>query len=149
MSPGAHHPETLFSQEEVMVMPKVLLVDDEGPFVQSLAERLAIRGVAADIVTDGHEALEYVTRHAPVVVVMDMVMPGIDGTEVLKQIKRISPRTQVILLTGRGSVEDGIEAMRHGAFDYLLKPVMVEDLLEKIHEAAQGSRSAPTQAAEK
>jgi len=116
---------------------KALLVDDEMDFVSTLAERLSLREVDAAVVTDGYEALDYINRHKPPVVVLDVMMPGLSGLEVLTQIKNTYPAIQVILLTGRGLTKDGIEGMRRGAFDYMVKPVKIEELLEKMHQAAE------------
>ncbi len=118
-----------------MTQFKALLVDDETEFVSTLAERLGLRGVEAIVASDGFEALELLSQHAPPVVVLDVMMPGLGGLEVLKQIKRQRPKTQVILLTGRGLSKDGIEGMRLGAFDYMVKPVKIEGLLEIMQDA--------------
>lgn len=116
---------------------KALLVDDEEDFVTTLAERIALRGIKAATVTSGEEALERIESDPPKVVVVDVIMPGMGGLEVLKQIKSSHPEIQVILLTGRGSTKEGIEGMRLGAYDYLMKPIKIEDLMTKIKEAAQ------------
>lgn len=118
-----------------MAVFNALLVDDEMDFVSTLAERLRMRDVNADIATDGYEALEYIERHKPPVIVLDVMMPGLNGLEVLTQIKSRHPELQVILLTGRGLTKDGIEGMRRGAFDYLVKPIKIEDLMEKMNAA--------------
>lgn len=114
---------------------KVLLVDDEEEFVHTLAERLQLRGIDALCATEGEEALERIEADPPQVVVLDVLMPGIGGLEVLKRIKGIHPEIQVILLTGRGSEKDGMEGTRLGAFDYLMKPLKIEDLIKKMREA--------------
>ena len=119
---------------------KVLLVDDEEEFVSTLAERLQLREIEAIVATDGNEALRVIDTDKPPVVVLDVIMPGIGGLDVLQQIKRRSPQTQVILLTGRGSTKEGIEGMRMGAFDYLMKPVKIEGLIRKMNEAFQLSK---------
>ncbi|MBW1887099.1 MAG: response regulator [Deltaproteobacteria bacterium] len=119
---------------------KVLLVDDEEEFVSTLAERLQLREIEAIVATDGNEALRVIDTDKPPVVVLDVMMPGIGGLDVLQQIKRRSPQTQVILLTGRGSTKEGIEGMRMGAFDYLMKPVKIEGLIQKMNEAFQVSK---------
>lgn len=123
-----------------MATYKALLVDDEMDFVSTLAERLGLRDVDAAVATDGYEALEYIDRHKPPVVVLDVMMPGLNGLEVLAQIKNKHPGVQVILLTGRGLTKDGIEGMRRGAFDYMVKPVKIEELLEKMNQAAEKAR---------
>ena len=116
-----------------------LLVDDEFDFVSTLAERLQLRGVKTIVCTDGVEALELIDQHRPPLVVLDVMMPGMGGLEVLKLIKARYAGTQVILLTGRGLTKNGIEGMRMGAFDYLVKPVHIEELLQKMNEAVESA----------
>jgi DNA-binding response OmpR family regulator len=112
----------------------VLLVDDEVEFVQTLAERLQLRGFDIRTAGDGEEAISQMANSLPDLVVLDVMMPGLGGLEVLKQIKTEHPKIPVILLTGRGSTADGIEGMRLGAFDYLMKPIDIDELIQKIHE---------------
>jgi two-component system OmpR family response regulator len=119
---------------------KVLLVDDEEEFVSTLAERLRLRDIMTLVATDGDQALQIMDTDKPPVVVLDVMMPGIGGLDVLQQIKRRHPQTQVILLTGRGSTKDGIKGMRLGAFEYLMKPVKIEGLIETMNEALQTSK---------
>ena len=119
---------------------KVLLVDDEEEFVTTLAERLQIRNILTLVATDGEQALQAMETDRPPVVVLDVMMPGLSGLDVLKQIKRDHPATQIILLTGHGSTRDGIKGMRLGAFDYIMKPVQIEDLIQKMNEAFEASK---------
>ena len=119
---------------------KVLLVDDEEEFVTTLAERLQIRNILTLVATDGEQALQVMETDRPPVVVLDVMMPGLSGLDVLKQIKRDHPATQIILLTGHGSTRDGIKGMRLGAFDYIMKPVQIEDLIQKMNEAFEASK---------
>ena len=114
---------------------KALLVDDEEEFVTTLAERLQMRGIEAQAVTDGEEALSLIEKAPPQVVILDVMMPGLGGLEVLEQIRRRNPAVKVILLTGRGSTKEGIEGMHLGAFDYMMKPVQIEELIAKMKEA--------------
>jgi len=114
---------------------KVLLVDDEEEFVNTLAERLQLRGFQVLTSTDGEAALRVVNEDGPQVVLLDVMMPGLGGLEVLQQIKSAHPNIQVILLTGRGSTREGIEGMRQGAFDFLMKPIKIEELMEKMKAA--------------
>ena len=116
---------------------RVLLVDDEEEFVSALSERLELRGIEVDSALNGEDALAIMVEKTFEVVILDVMMPGLGGLEVLKQIKSAYPNTQVILLTGHGATKEGIEGMRLGAFDYLMKPVDIEEMLEKMKEAAR------------
>jgi DNA-binding response OmpR family regulator len=118
---------------------KVLLVDDEVEFVRTLAERLQIRGIQALVATDGAEALQVVEEEMPQVVVLDVMMPGLGGLEVLHRLRENRPDIKVILLTGHGSTKEGIQGMRLGAFDYLMKPVRIEELILKMSEAYEAA----------
>lgn len=118
---------------------RVLLVDDEEEFVTTLAERLQLRGIQAMVATTGEEALQVMASSRPPVVVLDVMMPGMGGLDVLRQIKATHPDTQVLLLTGRGSTKEGIEGMNLGAFDYLMKPVQIEELINKMTAALQAA----------
>ena len=126
-----------------MTTLNALLVDDEEEFVTTLCERLALRGIKARVATDGEQALREVEADPPDVMGLDVMMPGLKGTEVLRRVKAQHPRVQVILLTGHGSAKDGIEGMKLGAFDYLMKPLKIEDLLAKLTEAGQLAQSLP------
>lgn len=121
---------------------KILLVDDEHEFITTLAERLELRGIAARVVFDGESALLAVAEDEPHVMVLDVLMPGIKGLEVLERVKRSNPRVQVLLLTGHGSTRDGIEGMRLGAFDYMMKPLNIDTLIEKMDSAIDYARKA-------
>ena len=121
---------------------KVLLVDDEEEFVTTLAERLQLRGIQALIATDGEGALRLIEDDPPQVVILDVLMPGLGGLEVLKRIKRENPKISVILLTGRGSTKEGREGMRMGAFDYLIKPLNIDELIKKMQEAVESPDQA-------
>jgi DNA-binding NtrC family response regulator len=115
---------------------RVLIVDDEKPFVDTLVNRFNKRNIDTTGVLSGEEALELMKEKLFDVVILDIKMPGgMDGIETLREIKRIQPLSEVILLTGHGSVETSIEGMKLGAFDYILKPVKLEDLLVKMAEA--------------
>jgi DNA-binding response OmpR family regulator len=114
---------------------KVLLVDDEEEFVATLAERLELRGIRSFTATQGDNALQLVEKERPDAVVLDVMMPGLGGLEVLKRIKEGWPEIQVVLLTGRGSTTEAEDGLRLGAFDYLIKPLRIEELIRKIKEA--------------
>jgi two-component system, OmpR family, response regulator len=114
---------------------KILLVDDEREFVTTLAERLELRNMKVTTAMDGESALGLVENDPPQVVVLDVMMPGLGGLEVLERIKAINPKIQVILLTGHGATKDGIRGMQLGAFDYLIKPIDIDELIKKLNEA--------------
>ena len=116
---------------------RVLLVDDEEDFRVTLAKRLQKRELEVVAVESGRQALEAVKGQPPDVVVLDVKMPGMDGLETLRELKQINPLIEVIMLTGHASVESGIEGMRLGAFDYLMKPCDINDLVLKIGDAYQ------------
>ena len=116
----------------------VLVVDDEQDFLETLVNRLKKRSIDAIGVMSGEAALEEIKKKPFDVVILDIKMPGgMDGIEALREIKKIQPLAEVILLTGHASVETSIEGMKLGAFDYLLKPVKLEELLKKIAEALE------------
>ncbi len=119
-----------------MTQMNVLLVDDETEFVTTLAERLELRGMTVRTAADGESALAMVADAAPDIIVLDLMMPGIGGMETLKRIKTSHSEIPVILLTGRGSTKEGIEGMRQGAFDYMMKPINLDQLLVKLEEAS-------------
>ena len=114
---------------------KVLLVDDEEKFVEALSERLQMRDMENETVYDGEEALSFVDDREPDVMVLDLKMPGIDGMEVLRRVKKKFPAIQVIILTGHGTDRDEEESRRIGVFDYLKKPVDIELLVSRIKAA--------------
>jgi len=113
----------------------VLLVDDEGEFLDTLVKRIQKRNVNAKGVRSGEEALAFLGKNPVDVVVLDVRMPGMDGIETLRALKRQYPLTEVIMLTGHASLEVAIEGMELGAFDYLMKPVEIDDLLYKLQDA--------------
>jgi DNA-binding NtrC family response regulator len=119
----------------------VLVVDDEEDLLETLVNRLNRRTIRTHGVTSGEEALKVIKEKPIDVVILDIKMPGgMDGIETLREIKKINPLCEVILLTGHGAVETGIEGMSLGAFDYILKPVRLEELLPKIAEAVEKKR---------
>ena len=114
----------------------VLVVDDEQDFLETMVNRLNKRDIKTTGVLSGEKALEEVKKRLFDVILLDIKMPGgMDGIETLREIKKIQPLAEVILLTGHASVETSIEGMKLGAFDYLLKPMKLEDLMEKLAEA--------------
>lgn len=114
---------------------RVLIVDDEEKFTQPLAERLRLRDYDATTSQSGEEAVTQVKKYNYDVVILDVLMPGMDGIETLRNIKKIKPLTEVIMLTGHATVETAIEGMKLGAMDFLMKPCETEDLVSKIQKA--------------
>ena len=117
------------------VPPKILLVDDEKDFVETLSERLRTRNLESSVVYDGEQALEFVKKDAPDVMVLDLMMPGINGIEVLRKVKNEHPNVEVIILTGHGSKHEEETAEDYGAFAYLRKPVNIDLLARVMNEA--------------
>jgi DNA-binding NtrC family response regulator len=118
--------------------PNILVVDDEGDFLETLMNRLKKRHIAAMGCASGEEAVRLARDNPFDVVVLDIKMPGgMDGIETLREIKKLQPGAEVILLTGHASLETSAEGMRCGAYDYLLKPIKLEDLLEKLAQALE------------
>ena len=117
----------------------VLIIDDEEELVSALVERLEFRGFNADGATNAEDALKLVKEKEFDAVVLDVKMPGMDGLDIMKKIKHTKPNLQVILISGHGSASLGEEGIREGAFDYLMKPVDIENLVVKINEAIQSN----------
>lgn len=118
------------SKEEI----KILLVDDEKQFVDTLAERLAMRGFSARVAYDGPQALKAVEDPTDVIV-LDLRMPGMDGFEVLRSVKKSNPQVQVIILTGHGGDAEEQTDYRMGAYNFLKKPMDIDELLNSIRMA--------------
>jgi DNA-binding NtrC family response regulator len=116
--------------------PRVLIVDDEAELVSALQERLELRGFHATGVLNGADALAHLAASACDVVLLDVKMPGLGGLAVIQKIKSEHPDLQVVLLTGHGSAHDAEEGMRLGAFDYLMKPIQIADLVRVLRAAA-------------
>ncbi len=116
---------------------RMLLVDDEDDFRTTLANRLKLRKIDVTDVGSGGEAIELVKQKPFDVAVIDVKMPGINGIETLNEIKRLQPAIEVIMLTGHASIESGMEAMKLGAYDYVMKPCDIDELLIKTGDAYQ------------
>ena len=113
----------------------VLLVDDEEQFLKVLSQRMEGRGLKVDTSTSGEEALKRVQGKEFDAIVLDLAMPGMSGIETLKRIRSENPDVQIIMLTGHGSVEKGVEAIKEGAVDFLEKPADLSKIMEKVAEA--------------
>ena len=114
---------------------RVLVVDDEEQFVEQLTERLQLRDYDVTACFSGEQAIEKLKKFNFDVVILDVAMPGMDGIETLRELKKLKPLTEVIMLTGHATVESAIEGMKLGAFDYLLKPTKTDDLVLKVDSA--------------
>ena len=113
----------------------ILLVDDEEQFLKVLSQRMEGRGIKVDTSTSGEEALKKVEKKDFDAIILDLAMPGISGLETLERIRSQNPDVQIIMLTGHGSVEKGVEAMKAGAVDFLEKPADLNKIMAKIAEA--------------
>jgi two-component system OmpR family response regulator len=120
---------------------RVLLIDDEEELVATLEERLGMRGIRAETATTVEQALELVRRSEFDVVVVDLKMPGLEGTEIVDRIRALRPRTGVLMITGHGSGHGDLEPLTHGGHRILLKPFPIERLVELIREVAQGGEA--------
>ena len=114
---------------------KIMLVDDEERFLTTTAKLLSRKGFDIITAVSGEEALEKLLSNDVHVVILDVKMPGMDGIKTLKSIKKLFPLTEVIMLTGHGTVETAVEGLRAGATDYLTKPTDIEELIQKAQEA--------------
>jgi len=114
---------------------KLLLVDDEADFLNTLLKRMQRRDVNVQGVGSGRAALAWLAQHEIDVVILDVRMPGMDGIETLREIKKRHPLIEVIMLTGHASMDVAIEGMQMGAFDYLMKPMDMDELLYKAQDA--------------
>lgn len=115
---------------------RVLIVDDETEFATTLAERLEMRGMRTRIAGGADEALAIIGEEwRPDVVLLDLKMPGLDGLQTLTLLKQQDPALEVILVSGHGSTSAGMEGMQKGLFDYLLKPVDIGVVVEKVEQA--------------
>ncbi len=124
-----------------MSIATLLLVDDEVPFVETMTKRLAKRDFQVETAFSGQAGLEVLEKNRGIeVVILDVKMPGMDGIETLKQIKSKYPLVEVIMLTGHATVESAIDGMKLGAFDYLMKPCDMDQLIAKVMDAAKRKR---------
>jgi len=120
-------------------MAKVLLVDDEKDFRDVLAQRMSNQGLDVDTAESGPRAIEMIDSKLYDAVIVDLVMPEMDGLETLKRLLKKQPNLQIIVLTGQASVAKGVEAMKMGAVDFLEKPAKIESLVKKIEQAEEAT----------
>ncbi len=118
-----------------MIGSKILLVDDEVIFTRNMETLLDARGYRSRTATSGAEAIRALETEDFDVVVLDLKMPGMDGLTTLKEIKKLGLFTQTLILTGHGSIDSALEAIKLGAYDYLTKPCQISELVEKIEGA--------------
>ena len=116
---------------------RILLVDDEVVFTTNMSKLLTNRGYRVTAVNSGDAAIQELEKNDYDVVVLDLKMPGMDGITTLKEIKKLDLFTQTLILTGHGSIDTALEAVRLGAYDYLTKPCEIDDLVNKIEGAWQ------------
>lgn len=125
-----------------MTAPIVMMVDDEAPFVETMKKRLEKRGLKILAAYSGQGALEMLDRNRNTdVVILDVKMPGMDGIEALGRIRKAFPLAEVIMLTGHATIQSAIEGMKLGAFDYLMKPCEIDQLIVKVQEATKKKRN--------
>jgi two-component system nitrogen regulation response regulator NtrX len=117
------------------MFPSVLIVDDEPSIVQSLSGLLSDEGYKVSTAVNGHEALKVIDSDSPDLVLLDIWMPGLDGIETLKEIKKYNPHIQVIIITGHGTIETAVKATKLGAFDLVEKPLSIDKIILAINNA--------------
>ncbi len=135
------HEDSIYRKATFEAPSRVLLVDDEREFVQTLSERLQLRDMGSAVAYDGESALRMVDEDDPEVMIVDLKMPGMDGMEILKQVKATRPEIEVIVLTGHGSEKDRQQCLALGAFGYMQKPVDINELSEALKKAHAKNRS--------
>ncbi len=136
-----YRPSSVFTNVDIELPEKVLLVDDEKEFVLTLSERLEMRDLTPAVAYNGEEALSILKEEEPEVIILDLKMPGIDGIEVLRKVRKDHPEVEVIILTGHGSEKDRELCMQLGAFAYLEKPVDIDVLSKTMKEANERIKS--------
>jgi DNA-binding NtrC family response regulator len=122
-----------------MIGSKILLVDDETLFTTNMSKLLNARGYRVTAVNSGDAAIQELQEQDFDVVVLDLKMPGMDGITTLREIKKLDLFTETLILTGHGSIDTALEAVKLGAYDYLTKPCEIDDLVAKI-EGAWGKK---------
>jgi DNA-binding response OmpR family regulator len=120
---------------------RILLVDDEEDFLEATSKRLRRRGFEVRTAMRSEDGLAVVAEGWPGVVVLDVMLPGVDGMECLRRMKRAAPRLPVVMLTAHASMQAGLQGIEQGASDYCLKPIELEELVEKIQIAVKDARA--------
>ena len=120
--------------------PTVLVVDDEAEFATTLAKRLSLRGFETRVALSGSEALECIAAGPVDLVVLDVLMPGMDGCETLIEIRKTHPLVPVLMLTGKGTVDRAVAGMKAGAIDFLMKPCDITAISERLIDAFRKKR---------
>ena len=123
-----------------MSSERILVVDDELFVRELLLEFLSTEGYEVSLADSGEKAVELMQTQPAEVVLIDLKMPGMDGIETFKQLKKIAPDSQTIIMTGYPTIESSIEALRHGAYDYVIKPFKLNDLKSSIEKALQENK---------
>ena len=121
-------------------MIRVLVVDDEEPLRRLLKKELSRKGFSAEVAPDGRQALDLLKNSTYDVILLDIMMPGVNGIEVMKKLREDSSAPAIIVLTGKATVETAVEAMKNGAYDYLTKPYKLDELIIIINRAYEFSR---------
>jgi DNA-binding NtrC family response regulator len=125
-----------------MITPFIMLIDDEVLFVETMAKRLASRSIETITAFSAEDGLEKLKENQNIdVIILDVKMPGMNGIEALKEIKKLSPLIEVILLTGHATIKSGIDGMKLGAYDFLTKPCDIEEIVNKVEEATKKKRT--------
>ncbi|MBN2418934.1 MAG: response regulator [Deltaproteobacteria bacterium] len=114
---------------------RILLVDDETRYLSTTSRLFSRKGYDAVTAASGTEAFKILGSSSIHVVILDMKMPGMDGMEILKTIKRDFPLVEVIILTGHGTMESAVDGLKAGASDYMVKPAYIDDMIKKAEEA--------------
>lgn len=118
----------------------ILIIDDEQAFLETIITRLRMRGIEAHGAESGEKALDLMRENEFDAVILDVSMPGMDGVATLRELRKINPSVPVIMLTGHATLETADKGMQLGAFDYMLKPCPMDELLDKVAEAIRGNR---------
>lgn len=117
----------------------ILLIDDERTFLETIITRLRMRGIDAEGVDSGEKALQVMQTRTFDAIILDVSMPGMDGIATLQALRKVNPGVPVIMLTGHATLETADKGMEFGAFDYMMKPCPIDELLDKVSEAIRST----------